>query len=222
MSVDNLIRLNQIESGELVDFVNDNGDFYPSSDPSGLATKTYVSSVSGDINSDIDSLSGALNQTGQVLDATHASIQGFPTGASGQLQYTTADGKFGATDYIFYDYSNQNLGVGSFYGGAGGNPKERLHVSGNVAVSGDLYVTGDIKQSGSSLYGYTESVSGNLYQLHTGLSGWIRPDFKVKVQNDGGGDKFWISDVGEETIHGIKYRYPSLDLLPDTPESHSF
>ena len=63
MSVDNLIRLNQIESGELVGFVNDNGNFYPSSDPSGLATKAYVSSVSGVINSDITSLSGALNQT---------------------------------------------------------------------------------------------------------------------------------------------------------------
>ena len=54
MSSDNLIRLGQVESGELINFVNQNATFYPSSDPSGLATESYVGAVSGDINTKLN------------------------------------------------------------------------------------------------------------------------------------------------------------------------
>ena len=209
MSVDNLIRLGQIESGEFLSFFNQNATFYPSSDPSGLATEAYVGVVSGDLNAKIETVSGNLHSTGQDLEAQIAAHQGFPTGTSGQIQYAHEDGSFGATQNIFYDYENSKLGIGEFGGqGSAGLPLESLHISGgNVAISGgDLYVTGDIQQSGVSLYGYTELVSGNLYAEITGVSGWINPDFRVIVQDDGGGDKYWISDVGEETIHGVVYR----------------
>ena len=107
MSVDNLIRLKQIESGELIDFINDNGNFYSSSDPSGLATKDYVSGVSGEINSSITTVTSNLDSTGQTILARESSIQGFPTGSSGQLQYSDQEGKFGAADYLFYNYQKK-------------------------------------------------------------------------------------------------------------------
>jgi len=212
MSSDNLIRLGQVESGEFISFVNQNASFYPSSDPSGLATEAYIGTVSGDINTKLTTDVGNLHTTGQTLTTLAEEQQGFPTGASGQLQYKTYDGKFGGTSKIFYDYDSDRLGIGNF--GAGDEVQESLHVSGNVAISdGNLYVTGDIKQSGISLYSHIESTSGNLHAEVTGASGWIQPDFKVKVVNDGYGNKYWISDVGEETIHGTEYKKaPTLYL----------
>ena len=49
MPSDNLIRLNQTESGEFSGFMAEvgSGHFYPLSDPSGLATQSYVGTTSG-------------------------------------------------------------------------------------------------------------------------------------------------------------------------------
>ena len=170
MSLDNLIRLGQIESGEFLDFINDSASFYKSSDPSGLATEGFVGTVSGDINTYITDLTGDLHTTGQTLTAEYSAHQGFPTGASGQLQFAQEDGSFGAAKNLFYDYDTEKLGIGGFGGSTAGTsalglPHQALHISGgNIGVEGGhLDVTGDIRQSGISLYDYTESASGNLH-----------------------------------------------------------
>ena len=160
MSSDNLIRLGQIESGELISFVDGNASFYPSSDPSGLATKDYVGTVSGVLNTKLSTDTGNLHTTGQTLLDVARAQQGFATGASGQFQIANHDGKFAATSKVFYDYQNDKLGIGDF--DAAGQVDSLLHVSGNTSISGDLLVTGDVQQSGVSLYTHIENVSGNL------------------------------------------------------------
>ena len=84
MPSDNLIRLNQTESGEFSGFMAEvgSGHFYPLSDPSGLATQSYVGTTSGALSGYTDEIKARVDTASGDLNTKISTHGGIPSGSA--------------------------------------------------------------------------------------------------------------------------------------------
>ncbi|HAI43541.1 MAG TPA: hypothetical protein DCM40_38310, partial [Maribacter sp.] len=184
MPSENLIRLNQTESGEFSGFMAEvgSGHFYPLSDPSGLATQSYVGTASGALSGYTDEIKTRVDTASGALDTKISSHGGVPSGSAGQIQFRHAsDPVFDGADHMYYD---GNLGIGSF--SATNAPQKKLHVSGSALISGDLDITaGQLKESGVQLSASIASTGSTLNTYTSNVSGYFQKEFVVTAESDG-------------------------------------
>ena len=195
MPSDNLIRLNQTESGEFSGFMAEvgSGHFYPLSDPSGLATQSYVGTTSGALSGYTDEIKARVDTASGDLNTKISTHGGIPSGSAGQVQFKHAsDSVFDGADHLYYD---GNVGIGGFSSSSG--PQKKLHVSGDAIVSGNLDISGggQLMESGVQLSASIASTGSTLNTLTTNVSGYFQKEFKVTAQSDGSDFYLYLSDV---------------------------
>ena len=176
-------KLAGIQSGAEV---NVNADWNSSSGDSQILNKPTLSTVatSGSYNdlsnlpsipaaytdSSVDAhLNTATATTGQILSWTGSDYDwvldaaGAPAGTVGQLQYNNS-GIFGASSNLFWDISNNRLGIGTT------TPADLLTVNGNARILNGNRLE---FRSTSNTYGARHFLSDSQYRIGTdGANGW--------------------------------------------------
>jgi len=175
------LNTGQIDSGKFVEFFHKKlsghaSGYYPESNPQSFVPIADFTGYSGVISTRADSqstfVSGALDNTGQLLFSKSASVSGhaesFTTGASGALasKTTSLSGLFAAT-------TGQLLSSGSFFHASSGDFSTSAATGALAFSSGDnnLYVaTGDTTSKANwmqiagypTLTGFVSTTSGDL------------------------------------------------------------